>query len=106
MENMIQVPDRTGRAAYRTVTKTSNILEVEDHNHVLAEPGGSYIYHMTPEEGTGYALAKEIVDENRYQSHWYGWLCSKHWDPQWSYKVGRSHGGTGCTACYLWPSLS
>ena len=62
VENKIQVPDRTGRAAYRTVTKTSNILEVEDHYHVLAEPGGSYITHMTPEEGTDYALAKEIVD--------------------------------------------
>ena len=62
VENKIQVPGRTGRAAYRTVTKTSNILEVEDHYPVLAEPGGSYITHMTPEEGTGYALAKEIVD--------------------------------------------
>lgn len=65
VENKIQVPGRTGRAAYRTVTKTSNVLEVEDHYPVVTEPGGSYITHMTPEEGTGNALAKEIVDYMR-----------------------------------------
>ena len=62
VENRIQVPGRRGRAAYKTVTKTSNTVVVEDHYPVVAEPGGSYITHMTPEEGTGYALAKEIVD--------------------------------------------
>ena len=57
----VQVPDARRKAAYRTVTTTSNKLVVEDHYPVVAEPGGQYITHVTPENGTGLALAQEIV---------------------------------------------
>ena len=57
----VQVPGGRGRGAYRTVITTSNKLVVEDHYPVLAEPGGDYVTHMTPENGTGLALANEIV---------------------------------------------
>ena len=58
-ETKVQVPGKKGKAAYRTVISTSNKLVVEDHYPVLAEPGSSYI---TPQGGTGLALANEIVD--------------------------------------------
>ena len=58
----VQVPGKTGKAAYRTVASTSNVLLVEDHYPVIAEVGGKYVTHLTPEQGTGRALAKEIVD--------------------------------------------
>ena len=57
----VRVPGRRGRAAWRNVTHTSNTLVVEDHYHVLAQPGGDYVTHVTPEDGTGRALAKELV---------------------------------------------
>ena len=60
-ETRVRVPGGRGKAAYRTVISTSNKLVVEDHYPVLAEPGGKYVTHMTPEDGTGLALAKEIV---------------------------------------------
>ena len=55
------MPGGRGRAAYRTVSSTSNRLVVEDHYPVVAEPSGKYVTHITPEDGTGLALAKEIV---------------------------------------------
>ena len=54
-ETKVKVPGGRGRRAYRTVATTSNQLVV------LAEPGGSYVTHVTPEHGTGLALADEIV---------------------------------------------
>ena len=62
IETKVQVPGKKGKAAYRTVISTSNKLVVEDHYPVLAEPGSSYITHLTPQGGTGLALANEIVD--------------------------------------------
>ena len=43
------------------MSKTSNTLQVQDHYPILSEPGGNYITHVTPENGTGLALAKELV---------------------------------------------
>ena len=60
-ETKVQVPGGRGRSAYRTVKSTSNKLVVEDHYPVVAEPSGKYITHITPQLGTGLALAKEIV---------------------------------------------
>ena len=57
----VRVPNRTGRAAWRNVTKTSTALILEDHYPVLAQPGAEYVTHVTPENGTGLALAKELV---------------------------------------------
>ena len=59
--NKVQVPGRTGRSAYRSVNKTSNRLTVEDHYPVLSETGRGYVTHSTPLDGTGLALAKELV---------------------------------------------
>ena len=57
----VRVPNRRGRAAWRNVTKTSTALIVEDHYPVLAQPGAEYVTHVTPEDGTGLALAKELA---------------------------------------------
>ena len=57
----VQVPGGKGRAAYRTVSSTSNKMVVEDHFPVVAEPSGQYITHVTPVDGTGLALAQELV---------------------------------------------
>ena len=57
----VQVPGGRGRAAYRTVSSTSNKVVVQDHYPVLAEPSGEFVTHITPREGTGLALAEELV---------------------------------------------
>ena len=57
----VRVPGRRGRAAWRNVTNTSNTMVVEDHYPVLAQPGGQYVTHVTPSDGTGRALAQELV---------------------------------------------
>ena len=49
------------RAAYRSVCTTSNKLVVQDHYSVLAEPTSRYVTHLTPKDGTGKALAQELV---------------------------------------------
>ena len=50
-----------GQTKYRDVSKTSNVMKIQDHYPILAEPGGTYITHVTPENGTGLSLAKELV---------------------------------------------
>ena len=50
-----------GRKRYKTVFTTGNKLMIEDHYPVIAEPGGKYISHVTPSDGTGRTLAKELV---------------------------------------------
>ena len=60
-ETKVQVPGRRGRGAYRTVTTTSNKLEVQDHYPIVSEPGGEYVTHVTPNDGTGKSIAKEVV---------------------------------------------
>ena len=50
-----------GRKRYKTVFTTGNKLMIEDHYPVIAEPGGNYISHVTPSDGTGRTLAKELV---------------------------------------------
>ena len=57
----VRVPGRRGKAAWRDVTSTSNTTVIEDHYPVLAQPGGQYVDHVTPTDGTGKALAKELV---------------------------------------------
>ena len=52
---------RRGRAAYKTVQTTGNKLVVEDHYPVVSQPGGEYVTHVTPPEGTGLSLANELV---------------------------------------------
>ena len=61
VETRVKVPGGRGRRAYRTVVTTSNKLQIEDHYPVVAEPGGNYVTHVTPETGTGLDLANEIV---------------------------------------------
>ena len=60
-ETKVRIPGRRGRGAYRTVVTTSNKVEIQDHYPVLAQPGGDYVTHVTPEDGTGMGLAKELV---------------------------------------------
>ena len=57
----VRVPGRRGKAAWRSVTTTSNTTVIEDHYPVLAQPGAQYVDHVTPQDGTGQALARELV---------------------------------------------
>ena len=57
----VRVPGGRGRAAYKTVETVGNKLVVEDHYPVISEPGGKYVTHVTPKEGTGLSLANELV---------------------------------------------
>ena len=58
----VQVPGGRGRGAHRIVVSTSNKVIVEDHYPVVAEPNGEYVTHVTPADGTGLSLAKELVN--------------------------------------------
>ena len=49
-----------GRGAYREVSSTSNEVEVQDHFPILGMPGAQYITHVTPADGKGSTLAKEL----------------------------------------------
>ena len=49
------------------MTSTSNKLEVEDHFPILAMPGAQFVTHVTPEDGTGLSLAKELETVVREQ---------------------------------------
>ena len=60
-ETMVKVPGKRGKGSYRTVSTVSNKLEVQDHYPVVSEPGGEYVTHVTPKEGTGRSIAKELV---------------------------------------------
>ena len=57
----VKIPGGRGKAAYRTVQTTGNKLVVEDHYPVVSQPGGHYVTHVTPPEGTGLSLANELV---------------------------------------------
>ena len=61
VETKVKVPGGKGRGAYRVVKTVSNKKEVQDHYPIVAEPGGSYVTHVTPRQGTGKDIAKEIV---------------------------------------------
>ena len=50
-----------GEKSFKEVNKTSNSIQIKDHYPILSEPGGKYITHVTPVDGTGLALAKELV---------------------------------------------
>ena len=52
---------RRGRPVYKTVETTGNKLVIEDHYPVVAQPGGHYVTHVTPAEGTGKSLASELT---------------------------------------------
>ena len=49
-----------GRGAYKEVSSTSNEVEVQDHFPILAMPGAEFITHVTPADGKGTTLAKEL----------------------------------------------
>ena len=53
---------KRGRGATREVSSTSNEMEVQDHFPILGMPGAQYVTHVTPEDGTGVCLAKELED--------------------------------------------
>jgi hypothetical protein len=60
-ETRVQVPGGRGRGAHRMVTKTSNQVVIEDHYPVVAEPGGEYVDHITPVDGSGKGLATGLI---------------------------------------------
>ena len=60
-ETRVQLPGWRGRGAYKAVVTTSNKMIIEDHYPIVAEPGGNYVTHITPETGTGLDFANEIV---------------------------------------------
>ena len=60
MHFKVRVRGGRGRAVWKNVPKTSNSLVIEDHYPVLSQPGGEYATHVTPKEGTGLGLAKEL----------------------------------------------
>ena len=51
---------KVGRGAYREVSSTSNEVEVQDHFPILAMPGAHFVTHVTPADGKGNTLAKEL----------------------------------------------
>ena len=57
----VQVPGRRGRAAFREVTTVSNKVEKQEHFVVVSEPGEKYCSHVTPDNGSGAAIAREMV---------------------------------------------
>jgi hypothetical protein len=57
----VQVPGRRGRAAFREVTIVSNKVEKQEHFVVVSEPGEKYCSHVTPYNGSGAAIARELV---------------------------------------------
>ena len=50
-----------GQEATRVVTTTSNQVKIQDHYPVVSEPGGEYVTHVTPTEGTGHCLSQELA---------------------------------------------
>ena len=60
-ETRVPIHCSRGRKRYKTVFTTGNKSMIEDHEPVIAEPGGNYISHVTPSDGTGRTLAKELV---------------------------------------------
>ena len=58
----VQIRGKRGRAAKKTVG-SSPIKKIQtEHFTCVSEPGGSYLTHVTPEGGTGRAIAREMVD--------------------------------------------
>ena len=58
---------KKGRGATRDVTSVSNEVETLDHFPILAMPGAEFVTHVTPEDGTGAALARELEAVVRMQ---------------------------------------
>ena len=52
---------RRGSKSCDTAEKTAVKTEVEDHYTIIEEPSGDYVTHVTPVNGTGRAIADEIV---------------------------------------------
>ena len=51
---------KRGRGATREVSTVSNEVEIKDNFPILGMPGAEYVTHVTPEDGTGLTLAKEL----------------------------------------------
>ena len=51
---------KRGKGATREVTSVSNEVEVQDNFPIVGMPGAEFLTHVTPENGTGVALAKEL----------------------------------------------
>ena len=60
-ETKVAVPGKRGKCAFRTVTTISNKLQIQDHYPVVSEPGSGYVTHVTPRNGRGETIAKELV---------------------------------------------
>ena len=60
-DTKVAVPGGRGRGATRVVTTTSNQVKIQDHYPVVSEPGGEYVTHVTPTEGTGHCLSQELA---------------------------------------------
>ena len=50
-----------GRHASQVESTTGNQLIKQSHYPVVSEPGGEYVTHITPEDGTGHALSDNLV---------------------------------------------
>ena len=57
----VRVRGGRGKATFRVVRIVGNWLETQDHYPIVSEPGGGYVTHVTPREGTGKDIAKEVV---------------------------------------------
>ena len=51
---------KRGRGSSRVVTSVSNEVETLDHFPILGMPGAQFLTHVTPEDGCGVSLAKEL----------------------------------------------
>ena len=51
---------KRGRGSSRVVTSVSNEVETLDHFPILGMPGAQFLTHVTPEDGCGVTLAKEL----------------------------------------------
>ena len=60
-DTTVAVPGGRGRGANRVITSMSNQMKIEDHFPVVGEPGGQYITHVTPADGTGRTLPQELA---------------------------------------------
>ena len=57
----LAVHGRRGRQASKIKTTTSNVIKVQEHLPVISEPGGKYMTHLTPPDGSGKTLAIELA---------------------------------------------
>ena len=64
----VQIPGRRGRGSYKEVSTISNKIEKQEHFVIVSEPGGQYCSHVTPEDGSGASISRELADVVREKS--------------------------------------